>query len=202
MRDALPSLALRLCAAVLALGSLLALGCGGRKGAKAPGGASPTPKPTPSPIPVAGEVSGPTVYFPDAQGRRKLELTGGKFALPAGKSQITLSGTRAVVYEEGKPALTVEAREIEVTWKDQRLVARGGVSARSADGRAVRCDTLSWTVGSRLAESLKQKEKDWPTELGIVTGSGRVALTTTGGFALYGSRVSADTRLGAFRIEP
>ena len=182
--------------------SLLFLGCGPRPGGTPTPKPLATPKPSPAPLSVAGELTQNRTVLSDGRGRRVLELTGGRFELAPGAAQATLRGTQAILYRAGIPSLTIAAKEITVERVSHKLTAQGGVSAEAADGRKVRCDTLTWAAGENLAASLKNKAASWRDELGVVTGAGNVAFTSGAGMALYGSRLTTDTLLGTFQLEP
>jgi hypothetical protein len=181
---------------------LVFLGCGTRPGPSSPPKPLSTPKPAPSPLSVAGELTQNRTVLSNGKGKRVLELTGGRLELAPGASQATLRGTQAILYRDGRPSLTILAKEILVEKASRKLTAQGSVSAEAADGRKVRCDTLTWITGANLAASLKDKASSWRDELGVVTGSGNVAFTSGAGMALYGSRLTTDTLLGTFQLEP
>lgn len=129
--------------------------------------------------------------FSDGKGNRVLEVSGGQFAVPPGKAQAVLSGTHAVLYDKGKPSLTIDAREVRVEWSARKLTAQGSVTAHAPDGRTVRCETLTWLPGQDLAKNL-----------GTITGVGNVAFLAGTELALYGSRFTADTLLQTLKLLP
>ena len=158
-------------------------GCGGRKRERTQ--ASPSPQASATPLPVTGTFTQARTVFSDGKGNRVLELRGGRFALPPGVAQATLSGTEATAYQQGKPVLKVVAREVRVAWGERKLTALGAVSAQTPEGRTVRCDTLTWRPDQNQ-----------------VVGRGNVVFASGTDFTLYGSQFKADTLMRNLRILP
>jgi hypothetical protein len=174
---------------LLLLGGLACFGCAPRAPARP--AAAPRPSASPTPFPVTAELSKANTVFSNKAGQRLLELRGVRGALlPSGK-EATLEGTQAVVYEKGKPTLTVSARHVRVLGEANTLVAEGSVSATTPDGRVVRADTLTWLPGKNIAK-----------EPGRVEGRGNVSVVSGQDFALYGSRFTADTLLKTLKLLP
>lgn len=169
---------------------LLSVGCGPRKTPTKPI-ASPTPRPVATPVPVAGELTQSSSVFSDGKGNRLLELKGSRVGLLPGSKQAQVEATHAVIYQQGKPALTVAARNLRLETGTYRLTAKGSVVAETVDGYKVGCDTLVWLPG-----------KDLKTNLGTLEGTGNVSVQSGADVALYGSRFTADTLLQTLKILP
>ena len=171
---------------------LLLLGCGPRQPAKPL--AAPSPKPAATPLPVTGELSDSRAVFSDGKGNRKLELRGTKTNLGE-KEGAQMEGTSAILYQEGKPALKVAAKNVRIEVdgrKPSRLTAEGSVSIETMgqpDTRTVKCSHLVWLP------------KDNPLD-GVLEGSGNVAFLSGVDIALYGSRFTADSLLKTLKILP
>ena len=186
---------------------LTCLGCGVRKPSSVPPAipphSPPSPQPSATPVQVSGELSGARTVFSDGKGNRRLELTGIRTTLAPGATGPTLEGTRAVIYQNGKPVLTVGAKNVRIEARDQKLsklVAQGRVSAQTPDARILRCDTLTWIPGTNLVRALGTPSLG--EEIGTLQGVGSIAFVSGESFALYGSRFTADTLLRTLKILP
>ena len=152
--------------------------------------ASPTPQPSPTPLSLAGELKKPVSVLFDkvGTGRRLLEVEGGTVELQTGSRPVGIRGTRATLYQDGKPALVVSAPSVFYDSKKKVLRAEGGVEGHvlsRADQRRFQCDTLTWQPSARA-----------------VRGEGHV-LAQYGALAqVSGSRVDADLQLNTLEVLP
>ncbi|MDO8684681.1 MAG: hypothetical protein Q7N50_14545 [Armatimonadota bacterium] len=94
-----------------------------------------------------------------------------------------LSGARAVLYKNGKEAMSVSARLIEVDGKAEKLTARNGATAKSlVRDVSARVGNLTWT------------HKDHR-----IIGEGAVTVASGAG-SLSGDRFVGDTELKQIRV--
>lgn len=168
---------------------LLLLGCAPKlpTGPRAPA----TPKPTPEPLAVSAELAQSHSVFSDGKGNRLVELRGGTIELKPGADEAQIKATEATLYEDGKPALALTAKNVRFDKPAHKLIAEGAVSAQTPDARTVRCDTLIWLPELKPARGI-----------GKLEGSGNVAFVSGVELQLYGSHFSADTKLHTLRILP
>ncbi|WP_309722409.1 hypothetical protein [Armatimonas sp.] len=156
--------------------------------------ATPTPKPAATPVPVTGELSDSRAVFSDGKGNRLLELRGTKTNLGE-KEGAQMEGTSAILYQKGKPALKVVAKNVRIEIdgrKPSRLTAVGSVSIETMgqpDTRTVKCNNVVWLPKDNLRQ-------------GVLEGSGNVAFLSGTDIELYGSRFTADTVLQKLKILP
>ncbi len=153
--------------------------------------ATATPKPTPEPLTFSAEMDRLHSVYSDGKGNRLVELRGGSVELKPGATQVDLTTYQATLYEDGKPALTLRAKNVRFDTDAHKLIAEGSVSAQTPDARTIRCDTLVWLP-----------ELEPKRGIGKLEGSGRVAFLSGTDFALYGSHFDADTSLRTLKILP
>jgi hypothetical protein len=176
---------------VASLLCLFLMGCGPHKTPTKPA-ASPTPKPVATPLPIAGELTESHSVFSDGAGNRRVELKGSRVSLLPGSKQAQVAATQAVVYEHGKPALSVTAKNLRLETSTYKLTAEGSVSAETPNAYKVRCDLLVWTPGKDIKAA----------NTGTLKGTGNVSVVSGTDLALYGSRFTADTLLQTLKILP
>jgi hypothetical protein len=164
--------------------------------------ATPRPSPSASPLPITGNVSEPKVVLSNGKGNRRLELSGGHFALLAKGGAASLTGTHAVLYEAGKPALRIAARLIQVPKDGTKLTAEGSVSVQAHAGVRLQCEQLTWVPGADLQAKIKDQDSNTLRNIGTLSGQGKIAFMSGSDFVLYGSSFTADTQLQTLKILP
>lgn len=115
-------------------------------------------------------------------------MAGGKVQLQPGAVPVGITGTRATLYREGRPLVTVTAQRVQYDTLRKELVAQGGVAAKSLDPanpRRFQCDTLTWHPDSQK-----------------LVGQGAVAAHYGALAELYGSRLETDLQLKTLELLP
>lgn len=115
---------------ILLLGGAMLAGCGKRS-------STPTPPPLKTPRPtVTARLTNVHPSETDEKGRRVWEASAK--SLEASEAQQTgeLEEVRAVLYQEGKPEITVTAPHLKVDYKVHKLFLTGGVTAVSSTRKA------------------------------------------------------------------
>ena len=168
---------------------------------KAPGKADPgkpVAKPTAQQLKdnpdIHAEIGSFDAVLPDNKGRPWVAVSGVASAKlltdPSGNRNATstIKGTRALIYQNGKPAFTLVAPLIVADQKTARVTASGGVNAASAGGPAV------------ALRKLASDTMIWDMRRSTLVGKGNIRLYDSAGFDIPAASFKADGTLARIAI--
>lgn len=196
MRDAANKNTGRPNRAALGLTALLTLaisvGCARPRSTGAPASkasSSATPLPTPTPRVVRAESSEVhlTMISPKGKTVAVLDAKSTNFDPLKAGGTLAVQDADAVLYEEGKPATRISARNLVADQQKRILTATGNVRAESLsrpDAPTARADRMIWYADRKL-----------------LTGQGKVLMTLKPDFELPGRSFTADTNLNNFSVQ-
>ena len=137
----------------LALAPFCAFGCPKKKPRAAP---KPSPSPSASPLAFSGTLGGPSKVTLYKKGKKWLEVTLGAGNLtprPDGSALATLTGQKAVAFENGKPTLELSGDLVADT-RAQTVTVKNGATVKTLGAKSpatIFSDTMRW---NRLSKTL------------------------------------------------
>jgi hypothetical protein len=177
--------------------AIVATGCGTRSSSK------PSPKSNKTDKTIQALKDNPDIHaeigsfdavLPDDKGRPWVAVSGVASAKlltdPSGNRNATstIKGTRALIYQNGKPAFTLVAPLIVADQRTARVTASGGVNAASAGGPSV------------ALRKLASDTMIWDMRRSTLVGKGNIRLYDSAGFDIPAASFKADGTLARIAI--
>ena len=143
---------------------------------------------------IHAEIGSFDAVLPDSKGRPWVAVSGVASAKlltdPSGNRNAisTIKGTRALIYQNGKPAFTLIAPLIVADQKTARVTATGGVNAKSEGGSAA------------ALRKLASDTMIWDMRRSTLVGKGNIRLFDSTGFDIPAASFKADGALARIAI--
>ena len=143
---------------------------------------------------IQAEIGSFDAVLPDTQGRPWVAVSGVASAKlltdPSGNRNATstIKGTKALIYQNGLPAFTLEAPLIVADQKSSRVKASGGVNAASAGGAGT------------AVRKLSSDTMIWDMRRSTLVGKGNIRLYDSTGFDIPAASFKADGTLARIDI--
>ena len=143
---------------------------------------------------IHAEIGSFDAVLPDGKGRPWVAVSGVASAKlltdPNGNRNATstIKGTKALIYQNGKPAFTLEAPLIIADQKTARVTASGRVHAASVGGATI------------AVRKLASDTMIWDMRHATLVGKGNIRLYDSTGFDIPASSFKADGTLGRVAV--
>ena len=143
---------------------------------------------------IQAEIGSFDAVLPDGKGRPWVAVSGVASAKlltdPYGNRNATstIKGTKALIYQNGKPAFTLEAPLIIADQQSARVTARGRVYAASVGG------------ASDAIRKLASDTMIWDMRRATLVGKGNIRLYDSTGFDIPAASFKADGTLGRIAV--